>query len=67
MKNSGLFFEHGKMVFFGLFFEVVMLLWFVFGVFGIVPEVLNMFFFFFPSFLGFCGVAYSSLFWVWKV
>ena len=42
-----------------------MLLWFVFGVFGIVPEVLKMLVF--PSFWGFCGVAYSSLFWVWKV
>ena len=43
-----------------------MLLWFVFGVFGIVPGVLKNLFFF-PSFGGFCGVAYSCLFSVWKV
>ena len=42
-----------------------MLLWFVFGVFGIVPKVLNMLVF--PNLWGFCGVAYSSIFWVWKV
>ena len=54
------------MVFFGfVFFEVLVLLWFVFGVFGIVPGVLKMLVF--PSLLGFCGVAYSCLFWVWKV
>ena len=34
-----------------------MLLWFVFGVFGIVPEVLKCLF---SQFFGFCGVAYSS-------
>ena len=39
------------------FFEVLMLLWFVLGVFGIVPEVLKMLVF--PQFLGLCGVAYS--------
>ena len=39
------------MVFFGfVFFEVLVLLWFVFGVFGIVPGVLKMLVF--PSFLG---------------
>ena len=37
------------------FFEVLVLLWFVFGVFGIVPGVLKMLVF--PSFLGFCGVG----------
>ena len=49
MKNSGLFLNMAKWCFLGLFFEVLMLLWFVFGVFGIVPEVLKMFVF--PSFL----------------
>ena len=54
-------FEHGKMVFFGfVFFEVLVLLWFVFGVFGIVPGVLNMLVF--PNFWGFSGVASSCLF-----
>ena len=44
-------FEHGKNGVLGVcFFEVLILLWFVFGVFGIVPEVLNMLVF--PSFLG---------------
>ena len=42
-----------------------MLLWLVSGVFGIVPEVLKMLVL--PSFGGFCGVAYSSFFGVWKV
>ena len=37
-----------------------MLLWFVFGVFGIVPGVLKMLVF--PSFWGFSGVASSCLF-----
>ena len=49
---------------FGFVFEALMLLWFVFGVFGIVPEVSKVLVF--PIF-GFCGVVYSSLFWVWKV
>ena len=49
------------MVFFGfVFFEVLVLLWFVFGVFGIVPGVLKNLVF--PSFLGFSGVASSCLF-----
>ena len=43
MKNSGLFLNMAKWCFLGLLSEVLMLLWFVFGVFGIVPEVLNMF------------------------
>ena len=43
-----------------------MLLSFVFGVSGIVPEVFKMLVFF-PSFWGVCGVAYSCLCWVWKV
>ena len=51
MKNSGLFLNMAKWCFLGLFFEVLMLLWFVFGVFGIVPEVLKMLVFF-SQFLG---------------
>ena len=66
VKNSGLFLNMAKWCFLGLFFEVLMLLWFVYGVFGMVPGVSKMLVFF-PSFLGFCGVAYSCLFWVWKV
>ena len=61
----GFVYEHGKMVFFGFaFFEVLRLLRFVFGVSGIVPEVLKMLVV--PSLGGFCWVAYSCLFWVWK-
>ena len=37
-----------------------MLLWFPFGVSGIVPKVLKMLVF--SKLLGFCGVAYSCLF-----
>ena len=49
------------MVFLGfVFFEVLVLLWFVFGVFGIVPGVLKKLVF--PNFLGFSGVASSCLF-----
>ena len=66
MNNIGLFLNMAKGCFGVCFLEVLMLLWFVFGVPGIVPEVLNMFVFF-PSFGGFCGVAYSCSFWVWKV
>ena len=44
-------FEHGKMVFWGfLFFEVLMLLWCLFGVSGIVPKVFKMLVF--PHFVG---------------
>ena len=43
-----------------MFFQVLMLLWFVFCVFGKVAKVLKMFVF--PSLGGFCGVAYSCLF-----
>ena len=40
MKNSGLFLNMAKWCFLGwCFFEVLVLLWFVFGVFGIVPGV----------------------------
>ena len=49
------------MVFFGVSsFEVLMLLWFLFGVSAIVAKVLKMLVF--PSFGGFCGVGYSCLF-----
>ena len=62
MKNSGLFLNMAKWCFLGLFFfEVLVLLWFVFGVCGIVPGVLKMLVFF-PNFLGFSGVASSCLF-----
>ena len=60
MKHSGLFLNMAKWCFLGLFFEVLVLLWFVFGVFGIVPGVLKMLVF--PSLLGFSGVASSCLF-----
>ena len=60
MKNSGLFLNMAKGVLLGLFFEVLMLLWLVFGMSGIVPKVLNMLVF--PKFWGFCGVASSCLF-----
>ena len=65
MKKCALFLNMAKWCFLGLFFEVLMLLWFVFGVSGIVPgSVKNVCF---PNLGGFCGVAYSCLFWVWKV
>ena len=45
-----------------------MLSWFVSGVSSIAPEVLKMLVFcLIPRLLGFCGVAYSSLFGVWKI
>ena len=59
MRNSGLFLNMAKWCF-CLLFEVFMVLWFVFSVSGIVAKVLNMLVFF-PSFEGFCGVAYSCL------
>ena len=63
MKNSGLFLNMAKRCFGGVcFFEVVMLLWFVFCVSAIVPKVLKCLFFF-PSFgVFFGGVASSCLF-----
>ena len=55
MKNSGLFLNMAKWCFLGLFFfEVLMLLWFVFDVLGIVPEVLKMLVFL-PVFWAFVG------------
>ena len=60
MKNSGLFLNMAKWCFFGLFFfEVLMVLWFVFCVSGIVAKVLKMLVF--PSCFGFCVVAYYCL------
>ena len=47
---------------FWVFFEVLILLWCLFGVSGIVPKVLNMLVFFSPSFGGSCGVGYFCLF-----
>ena len=61
MKNVWVVFEHGKMVFFGcVVFEVLMLLWFVFGVFGLVPEVLKMLVFsqFFGASVGWLILVY---------
>ena len=52
--------------FLGLFFEVLMLLWFVFGVSGKVPKVFKMLVFFSQ----FWGLLWGGLFlfkWVWKV
>ena len=66
MKNRGLFLNMAKWCFGGLFFEGLMVLWFVFCVSGIVAKVLKMLVFF-PSLLGFCVVAYSLFIWVWKV
>ena len=60
MNNSGLLLNMAKWCFLGLFFEVLVLLWCVFGVFGIVPGVLKMLVF--PVFWGFSGVASSCLF-----
>ena len=54
MKNSGLFLNMAKWCFLGLFFfEALMLLWFVFGVYGIVPEVSKLLVF--PIFWAFVG------------
>ena len=53
MKNSGLFLNMAKWCFLGLFFEVLILKRFVFGVSGMVSKVLKMFFFcFFSQFWG---------------
>ena len=62
-KNSGLFLKVAKWCF-GVcfFFQVFMLLWFVFGVSGTVPKLLKCLSFFSQFFWGFCGVAYSCLF-----
>ena len=46
-----------KRCFLFVFFQALMLLWFVFCVSGKVAQVLNMLIF--PNFGGFCGVAYS--------
>ena len=63
MKNSGLFFLTWHNGAFQVsFFEALMLLWCLFGVSGIVPKVLKVLCFFFPSFWGFCGVGYFCLF-----
>ena len=59
-KTVGVF-EHGKMVFFGLFFEVVMVLWFVFWCVWYSRKSVKHACFF-PSFWGFCVVVYSCLF-----
>ena len=62
MKNSGLFLNMAKWCFLGLFFQVFMLLWFVFGVSGIVPKVLKCLFSqFFGAFVGWLILAYLGL------
>ena len=63
VKNSGLFLNMAKRCFGGLFFEVLMLLWFVFCVSAIVPKVLKMrvFFAVFGAFLGCLLLAYLCL------
>ena len=48
-------------MFFGLFIEVLVVLWFVFCVSGIVAKVLKMLVSL-PNFLGLCVVAHSCLF-----
>ena len=57
MKNSGLFLNMAKWCFLVCFFQVLMLLWFVFCVSGKVAEVLKCLFS--PGLGGFCGVAHS--------
>ena len=64
MKNSGLFLHMAKWCFFGLFFYGFNGFVVCFCVSGIVAKVLKMLV---SNVLGFCGVAYSCLFWVWKV
>ena len=53
------------MVFLGLFFEVLILLWFVVGVSGIVSKVLKMLVF--PQFFGLFWGGLLLFIWVWKV
>ena len=55
-------FEHGKMVLFGFVFLRFNIKRFVFGVSGIVSKVLKCLVFF-PSFLGFSGVAHCCSSW----
>ena len=63
MKKTVGCFEHGKMVFLGiLFFEVLMLMWCLFGVSGIVPKVLKMIFFpVWGAFVGWVIFVYLGL------
>ena len=61
MKNRGLFLNMAKRCFcLFVFFQALMLLWFVFCVSGKVARVLK--YACFPQFGGLCGVAYSCLF-----
>ena len=63
MKNSGLFLNMAKWCFLGLFFEVLILKRFVFGVSGIVSKVLKMLVFFpvFGVFVGWLLLVYLGL------
>ena len=64
-KIVGCFWTWQNGVFWVCFFEVLVLLWFVFGVFGIVPGVLKCLFF--PVFWVFLGWLLLVYFWGWKV
>ena len=63
-ENSGLFLNMAKWCFGGLFFEALMVLWFVLGVSGIVPKVLKMLVFF-PVVWAFVWGIFLFI-WVWK-
>ena len=65
MKNCGLSLNMAKWCFLGLFFEVLILKRFVFGVSGIVSKVLKMLVF--PSFLGGFVGWFLLFIWIWKV
>ena len=65
MKNSGLFLNMAKWCFLGLFFEVLILKRFVFGVSGIVSKSVKN-----ACFSQFFGLFWGGLLlfiWVWKV
>ena len=66
-KKLWVVFEHGKKEFLLFIFQVLMLLWFVFCVFGKVAQVFKMLVLFvFPVFLALWG-GYFSFIWVLKV
>ena len=62
MKHNGLFLNMAKWCFGVSFFEVLMLLWFLFGVSGIVPKVLKMLVFpVWGAFVGWVILVYLGL------